>query len=329
MTARGTFAALVLASLFALPSLASATIVPKWNNAGGTAYRVISQGGDINLDGVYELITGEAPSSGTEKIGLRSGATGALLKQSALAYAWNGLWIQDLDGDGNAELILWEVGGKFTCLHYAPGAPTLEVRWSFTLPVQSFDWTFVDFDGNAKPYLVFKDNASNNYWVYNNAGVQVTTFNLSGGPTGAGWTTYLYVSDYDYDNRWELLIDYHNSLSAGSDILYMYENNAPVAVEPGVTMPFTVELGASYPNPTFRLSRVEYSLPHNGPATLRLFDLSGRVVRTLVDGSLTAGRHVATWDGQDSQGRQVPAGAYFYELKAAGQRQTRQVVRLH
>jgi hypothetical protein len=85
-------------------------------------------------------------------------------------------------------------------------------------------------------------------------------------------------------------------------------------------------LGTPHPNPangggvglTFGLSR-------SGSARLRVFDPSGRLVRTLVDATLPAGAHVTSWDGRDAAGRLVPSGVYFYELRSSGERATRQI----
>lgn len=61
---------------------------------------------------------------------------------------------------------------------------------------------------------------------------------------------------------------------------------------------------------------------------MRLFDVMGRELRTLVNGIVPAGRHEATWDGLDANGRKVPAGAYFYQLNAAGKSASRRVIQL-
>ena len=329
MNARGVFAALSCAALLSLPMGASAAIVQKWLTTSGLNYRLISKAGDFNGDGVFKLITGETASGGTVKIGIRSGATGALLAQTALAYTVNGTWVQDIDADGSAEIFIRDPSGRFICLHYTTGNSTLAVRWTYTVAPQ-FEWAFVDFDGHGRPCIAFKDLTTNNYFVINYSGIQIATFTIASGPTGIGWSTGLYASDYDSDGHEELLIDYHYGNATGSsDVLYMYDANAPTAVKPGATDANSVALGRSYPNPSFTLSRVEYSTPTTGPASLKLFDVSGREVRTLVDGQVPAGRHESTWDGRDAQGREVPAGAYFYELNAGGHRQTRRVVHLH
>jgi flagellar hook assembly protein FlgD len=51
---------------------------------------------------------------------------------------------------------------------------------------------------------------------------------------------------------------------------------------------------------------------------LRIFDVKGRIVRTLVDKSQGAGDHVSVWDGTDDQGRAVSSGVYSYLLEAPG-----------
>jgi len=52
---------------------------------------------------------------------------------------------------------------------------------------------------------------------------------------------------------------------------------------------------------------------------LSIYDASGRLVRTLVDASLSAGRHTAGWNGLDQNGRRAPAGEYLYRLSLNGE----------
>jgi len=75
------------------------------------------------------------------------------------------------------------------------------------------------------------------------------------------------------------------------------------------------ELLPNRPNPFNPATELRYRLAREGHVTLTVFDLSGRRVRTLVDGVQTAGAHVATWDGRDATGRLVPAGVYFGRLR--------------
>ncbi|MDP6668572.1 MAG: S8 family serine peptidase [Candidatus Krumholzibacteria bacterium] len=77
----------------------------------------------------------------------------------------------------------------------------------------------------------------------------------------------------------------------------------------------------SQPNP-FRPSEgpasLRFSLAQSGPAELQIFDLSGRLVRTLSRGQFVSGEHQLFWDGRDSRGHSVSSGVYFYRLESAG-----------
>ncbi|MFN0149769.1 MAG: galactose oxidase-like domain-containing protein [bacterium] len=72
------------------------------------------------------------------------------------------------------------------------------------------------------------------------------------------------------------------------------------------------------PNPMRESSRVQFEMPRSGAARLRVVDVAGRVVRSLLDGERPAGRHEARWDGRDAAGAPVPSGRYFYVLSAGG-----------
>lgn len=82
----------------------------------------------------------------------------------------------------------------------------------------------------------------------------------------------------------------------------------------------------SMPNPVRASSTVRFTLPQPGQASLRVFGLDGRRVRTLVSGAHAAGTHVVEWDRTDQQGTRVPAGVYYYKLDANQLDLTRKVV---
>jgi len=82
------------------------------------------------------------------------------------------------------------------------------------------------------------------------------------------------------------------------------------------TLPTAYALMQNAPNPFSGSSRIRYDLPEPARVQLRIYDVSGRVMRTLADGWFPAGRQEAVWDGRDSGGRQAAAGIYFYRLEA-------------
>lgn len=104
------------------------------------------------------------------------------------------------------------------------------------------------------------------------------------------------------------------------------------AVLTGVTgpdLPVSFRLHPNYPNPFNPLTRVSFDLPASVRVDLAVYDLAGRVVRTLVDGRiLPAGRHELTWTGSDDAGRRLATGVYFLRLTAGEFRQTRRMALL-
>ncbi len=103
----------------------------------------------------------------------------------------------------------------------------------------------------------------------------------------------------------------------------VFDPNAPVSVE--TPRPLTVELRASAPNPFTDRTTVTFDLPRRESASLRVFDVTGRVVRTLASGEMEAGTHRAVWDGRNDGGATVEAGLYFYRLDAGTVSATRRV----
>ena len=75
----------------------------------------------------------------------------------------------------------------------------------------------------------------------------------------------------------------------------------------------------NYPNPFNPSTTISYTLPENGIVTIRIFDMLGREVTTLVDGYTNAGNKKVVWDGKNSNGNQVTSGVYLYRVTFKGQ----------
>jgi hypothetical protein len=82
----------------------------------------------------------------------------------------------------------------------------------------------------------------------------------------------------------------------------------------------------SRPNPFRDATAISYMLPRRARATLQLFDVQGRLVRTLVDGTAPAGLHTVTWDRRANDGQRAASGVYFYRLRTPGQETSRKLV---
>lgn len=85
-------------------------------------------------------------------------------------------------------------------------------------------------------------------------------------------------------------------------------------------------LGLPAPNPASAAVRVAYRLPAGQAVRVTVHDVRGRTVRTLVDGALPDGEHIALWDGRTDAGADAPAGVYFLTLRTPVSVQARRVV---
>ncbi len=79
-----------------------------------------------------------------------------------------------------------------------------------------------------------------------------------------------------------------------------------------------LRLEPNHPNPFSPSTEIRFQLARPGRATLRVFDVGGREVRTLVDGEFPAGAHSVVWDGTDGAHR-VASGVYFYQLSSGAE----------
>jgi hypothetical protein len=87
-------------------------------------------------------------------------------------------------------------------------------------------------------------------------------------------------------------------------------------------LPGTYALDQNYPNPFNPVTVIEYALHEPARALLRVYDLSGREVATLVDGDRIAGRYRVSWDGRQGGGIPVASGVYVYRLSVLQQGKT-------
>ncbi len=83
---------------------------------------------------------------------------------------------------------------------------------------------------------------------------------------------------------------------------------------PSPQTPAYFALEQNYPNPFNPTTIIRYEIPRAGNVSLKIFNVLGHSVKTLVDGQKPAGRYTVTWDGADNAGRVVSNGAYFYRL---------------
>ena len=74
----------------------------------------------------------------------------------------------------------------------------------------------------------------------------------------------------------------------------------------------------NYPNPFNPTTRIEYTMPKAGHLSLKVFNVRGELVKTLIDEHIESSGSIM-WDGTDDHDAKVSSGIYFYEARTAGQ----------
>jgi len=106
-----------------------------------------------------------------------------------------------------------------------------------------------------------------------------------------------------------------------------YEGTCRVLWSPGgpmsrdhSTIPKFFALGQSYPNPFEKIAEIRYQIGidsrQKSVVSMNIYDVTGRLVRTLVNEPQEPGYYNVLWDGKDDLGKVVPSGIYFYRLEA-------------
>ncbi len=80
-------------------------------------------------------------------------------------------------------------------------------------------------------------------------------------------------------------------------------------------VPVAFKLVQNSPNPFNPVTKVAYHVPSESRVTIRVFDVTGRLVTTLVDGVVEPGRHAAIWNGTNDAGESVGSGVYFCTME--------------
>ena len=75
-------------------------------------------------------------------------------------------------------------------------------------------------------------------------------------------------------------------------------------------------LEQNYPNPFNPSTTIRYEIPKESRVVIKVYNLLGQEVKTLINKTQGRGIHTMTWDGKDNTGRIVASGVYLYRLEA-------------
>ncbi len=120
-------------------------------------------------------------------------------------------------------------------------------------------------------------------------------------------------------------VEYHEGHSWGNwrahidNALEYFLPGPALSVGEPITQPKEFELFQNYPNPGNPGTEIGFQIVDFGFVTLKVFDILGRGVTTLVNQEVSSGSHTVSWDGINASGKPVSSGVYFYRLDAVGQ----------
>jgi len=119
----------------------------------------------------------------------------------------------------------------------------------------------------------------------------------------------------------------HNTKYARVLLLSAIANFTPTGVELiDETAPRQYALEQNYPNPFNPTTSISFGLPNRQFTSLKVYDIVGNLITTLVNGEMAAGNYRIRWNGLNSSGNQAPSGIYFYTLEAGSFKQTKKMV---
>ena len=157
-----------------------------------------------------------------------------------------------------------------------------------------------------------------------------------------GWEVYRSIDGRAYTKISDMILGDGNSdeflaysflddEAPNADVLFYYLNQTDVdgsttrsqVVEVDLLAPSTLALPTvtalrqNFPNPFNPETTIDFDLSSSETVHLTIYDVTGQVVRTLVDGQpLNAGTYKRVWDGRNSNGMKVASGVYFFQMRA-------------
>ena len=151
-------------------------------------------------------------------------------------------------------------------------------------------------------------------------------------------TTHPNILEWDENFTWEHLEYISNRTDiwyVGFGHLYLYrfitssDQVAHLSIKENIKPKVSnIKLHQNYPNPFNPITSLRYDLPDDGLVNITIYDMMGRVVKTLVNGSQTAGFKSFQWNATNDRNEPVSAGLYLFTIQAGEFRQTKKMVLL-
>ncbi len=117
------------------------------------------------------------------------------------------------------------------------------------------------------------------------------------------------ISNLDYYNNYIYVGTYGKSVWKG---VYTDITSTSDLLQNAIIPEFL--LSQNYPNPFNPNTKIEYEIPQSGIVKINIYDISGKLIRKLINEQKNTGKYLVTWDGRNDSGKTVSSGTYFYQI---------------
>jgi hypothetical protein len=269
---------------------------------------------DANGDGILDLFVGCYSSS---EISLLLGnGTGGFIFSSKVAAGGNNPWmiaVGDVNGDGRVDVVSANAGSANTSVIFGNGTGGLSAATTYAAASFPIAIDLGDIDGDGDLDLMTSNYSGRNwtYWENNGAGIFSNRRTLAAAQAGSCATFHDRDNDGDLDMT---------GIDEEADLIFLFRNGGATSVKLDAE-PRAFMLYQNYPNPFNPSTTIGFRVHGSGHTSLRVFDVLGREVATLVNETLPAGEHSVNFSAEN-----LPSGVYSYRLTAGGFSETKRMV---
>ncbi|MEW6652356.1 MAG: T9SS type A sorting domain-containing protein [Bacteroidota bacterium] len=209
------------------------------------------------------------------------------------------------------------LGRKINGSNYI-AASTIATRPPAPYPVPWTNWVKIDLTKNS-PTIDVSNNFvitfvnSGDYSATTGNGIMLTTID------GTDTHSYIYLSKPSGNNpaNWYVLTDQSGRYTEFLVKAYISYGTSDIS-EPIEILPSAFTLAQNYPNPFNPSTVISYTLPKQSRVQIKIYDVLGNEVRSLIDEEKNAGKYNILWDSRNNRGTKVSSGVYFYKIFADG-----------
>ena len=284
----------------------------------------------FNLDGVITYITVDANNcTQSYEILTLLDENGNGVPGGKAQPACGGSWQPTLSGqtDNNGKLITTEIPSCFTKIRMTVNQGSVEQLLA-ALNASNYTWTTEIL----------------RIWLVDNAGAPITDqlgVLSQGGGYWYNWgnlnaSGYLDIPLFARAGAYKFKMVYNSksvtkfpvvSVTAGiQDFMFIWDG--AILKQSGITPDYTTLLNKVYPNPFVTTTTLEFSLEKEQKVVVAVYDITGKLITTLVDQNLTEGDHKVTWNSQDQYSGFIQQGVYIIKLITANSVKQKTIVKM-